>query len=131
MPHAPLARPDLQEASNRNRHARAIVTGFSRATPALADLWQQIERSLSDIPVLISEIIRLRSELAAVRLDRANLAAAGRAALAAGRAALAASQDGEPDPLSYLRDELAIQGFLAGHDATRDYLMRRHNWGRR
>jgi hypothetical protein len=96
--------PDLQEASDRNRHARHIVAGFSRATPALADLWQQIEDSLVDTPVLISEITRLHSELKAVRLDRANLAAAG-------RATLAAYHDGEPDPLSYLRDELDAQGF--------------------
>jgi len=125
VPDAPLAsRPDLQEASNRNRHARRIVTGFSRATPALADLWQQIERSLSDVPVLISEIIRLRSELGAVRLDLANPAAAA-------RATLAASQDAEPDPLLYLRDELAVQGFLAKHDAARDFQVRRHHRGRR
>jgi hypothetical protein len=96
--------PDLQEASDRNRHARHIVTGFSRATPALADLWQQIEHSLSDTPILIAEITRLRSELTTVRLDWANLAAAG-------RATLAAYHDGEPDPLSYLRDELDAQGF--------------------
>jgi hypothetical protein len=82
-----------------------MVTGFSRATPALADLWQHIDHSLSDIPILTAEITRLDGQLRAVRLDRANLAAAG-------RATLAASRDGDSDPLSFLRAELAAQGFL-------------------
>src|SRR5215468_5800388 len=76
---------DLREASSRNRRARRIVTGLSRAVPAVGELWQPIEGSLSDVPVLISEIIRLRREIGAGRLDRANLAAAARASLAAGR----------------------------------------------
>lgn len=106
VPYPPLTeRPDLQEAISRNDHARRIVTGFSRATPALADLWQQIDHSLSDVPVLIAGITRLDGQLHAVRLDRANLAAAGRATLAADR-------DGDPNPLSFLRAELAAQGFL-------------------
>ena len=106
MPYLPRTeRPDLLEAISRNSHARRIVTGFSRATPTLADLWQQIDHSLSDVPILTAEITRLDGQLRAVRLDRANL-------LAAARAILAASRDGEPDPLSYLRDELAAQGFL-------------------
>jgi hypothetical protein len=46
-----------------------------------------------------------------VRLDRANLAAAA-------FATIAAHQDGEPDPLSYLRDELGAQG----HDPNRGRL---------
>jgi hypothetical protein len=115
----PLARPDLQEARHRNHRARHILTNVSRGTPALADVWRQIERSLSDVPVLISEITYLSGEARAERLDRANLAAAG-------RATLAASLNGEPDPLSYLRDELAAQGFLAEPDAIRDDLMHRH-----
>ena len=91
MPNPPPAdTPDLQEAISRNSHARHIVTGFSRATPTLADLWQQIDHSLSDIPILTAEITRLDGQLRAVRLDRANLAAAG-------RATLAASQDGDPE----------------------------------
>jgi hypothetical protein len=44
-----------------------------------------------------------------VRLDRANLAAAG-------RATLAAAQDRDPDPFSFLRAELATQGFLQEHE---------------
>ena len=109
VPHPPLARPDLQQARHRNHRARHTVTGLSRAT-----LWQQIELSLSDVPALISEITHLSSEVRAVRLDRANLAAAA-------RAAFAASLDGDPDPLSYLRDELAAQGLLAGRGASGDY----------
>ena len=106
MPYLPSTeRPDLLEAISRNSHARHIVTGFSQATPTLADLWQHIDHSLSDVPILTTEINRLNGQLRAVRLDRANLAAAG-------RAALAASRDGDPDPLSFLRAELAAQGFL-------------------
>jgi hypothetical protein len=66
---------------------------------------------LSDVPVLISEIVCLRREISIRGLERANLAAAARAALAAGREA-------EPDPLWYLRDELAAQGLLPKDDAT-------------
>jgi ABC-type transporter Mla subunit MlaD len=105
----PAERLDLLEALSRNSHARRVITGFSRATPALADLWQQIDHSLSDVPILTTEINRLDGQLRAVRLDRANLAAAGRATLAAGR-------DGDPDPLSFLRAELAAQGFLEEHE---------------
>ena len=125
MPHKPPAsRPDLQEATTRNRHARRIVSGLSRATPVLASLWQQIDHSLSDVPVLTSEITRLHSELRAVRLDRANLAAAG-------RTTLAANQDGQPDPLSYLRDELTAQGFPGQHGAPDRYPTRQRHRGRR
>jgi hypothetical protein len=95
------------EVNVRAQTARNIITGFSRAIPTLSDLWQQVSDSLSDIPALISEVTRLASELASVRLDRADLAAAGRATLAAIR-------NGEPDPLSYLRDELTAQGFYRG-----------------
>ena len=98
---------NIQEVNARAQSAQHVITGFSRAIPNLADLWQQVTRSLSDIPILAAEITRLGSELTIIRLDRANLAAAGRATLAAYRA-------GEPDPLSYLRDELDAQGFTAG-----------------
>jgi hypothetical protein len=115
-PH-PASRPDLQEALTTNRRARHIATGFAHATPALADLWQQIGSSLSDVPVLISEITRLDGDLQAVHLNHANLAAAG-------RATLTASHDGEPDALSYLRDELTAQGFGLLRDATTAHRMR-------
>lgn len=103
----PASTINLQEVNARVESAQHIITGFSRTTPHLADLWHQVTHSLSDIPILIAEITRLGAELAIVRLDRANLAAAGRATLAAWRA-------GEPDPLSYLCDELDAQGFTAG-----------------
>jgi hypothetical protein len=124
VPNPPLARPNLQEARNRNHRARHLLTSVSRGTPALAEVWQQIELSLSDVPALASETAHLRSDIRAVRLGRANLAAAA-------QATLAASRDGEPDPLSYLRDELAAQGFLPEPDAATDDLMRRCHRGRR
>ena len=108
MPDTPSTlRINLLEVNARADTAQHVITGFSRAIPSLADLWQQITHSLSDIPILAGEIDHLGSELAIVRLDRANLAAAGRASLAADRA-------GESDPLLYLRDELTAQGFTAG-----------------
>jgi hypothetical protein len=112
----PASSPDLHEVGIRNRRARRVVAGCARATPVLGQLWQRIDRCLSDVPVLVAEIIRLRGEIDAGRLDRANLAAAARATLAA----LAAGRDAEPDPLWYLRDELAAQGLLSEHDATTD-----------
>jgi len=95
---------NLWEVNARADTARHIVIGFSRATPNLADLWQQINHALSDIPSLTAEISQLRGDLVVIRLHRANLAAAGRATLAAYR-------DSEPDPLFYLRDELGAQGY--------------------
>jgi hypothetical protein len=92
------------EVATRADSAQHVITGFSRAIPNLADLWQQVTRSLSDIPILIAEITRLGTELVSVRLDRADLAAAG-------RATIAAWHEGEPDHLSYLRGELDAQGF--------------------
>lgn len=105
MTHIPPASDTfLREAHARARIAHHIITGFAREIPALSEPWQQIDNSISDIPALIAEITRQVSTLAACRLSRANLAAAG-------LATLAAWHDGEPDPLSYLRDELAAQGF--------------------
>ena len=95
---------NLREVDARADSAAHIIAGFSRAIPNLADLWQQVTYSLSDIPVLIAEVTRLGAELTSVRLDRADLAAAG-------RATIAAWHDGEPDHLSYLRGELDAQGF--------------------
>jgi len=95
---------NLWEVKARADSAQHIIIGFSRAMPTLADLWQQVTHSLSDIPILAAEITRLRGELVVIRLRRANLAAAG-------RASLAAYGNRERDPLSYLRDELEAQGF--------------------
>jgi hypothetical protein len=99
-----IARIHLQEVNARCDTAQHIVTGFSRAMPNLADLWQQITHSLSDVPILTTEIGRLQSELILARLNRANLAAAAAAMIAAWR-------DGDRDPLFFLLDELEVQGF--------------------
>jgi hypothetical protein len=96
---------DPQEVANRNDTARQIIAGFSAAAPTLAEIWQQLEAALADVPILSAEITRLRAELAGTRMDRANL-------LAAARAVISAHLDGEPDPLSYLRDELAARAQL-------------------
>ncbi|HEY3957824.1 MAG TPA: hypothetical protein VGM53_31030 [Streptosporangiaceae bacterium] len=55
-------------------------------------------RAAADITALLSEVSRLHAALAAARLDAANL----RAAI---QSALGAAEDGEADPLAYLRDE--------------------------
>lgn len=94
----------LLEVNARADNAHHIVTGFETAYPALFRFWQQIKDSLSDIPALAAEVIRLGAALTTERRAHADLAAAGRATLAAVREA-------EADPLSYLRDELAAQGF--------------------
>lgn len=70
------------------------------ATPTLAGIWQQVDQALDDIPAVGAVIELLSAELARTRLDRANL-------IAAMRAALVAHVDGDADPLSYLREELA------------------------
>lgn len=105
MPNAPrnIEPVDLPEVATRNRTARHIVAGFSAT-----DIWQDLDTALADTPALSAEIARLRADLAGARLDLANLAAAA-------LATLAAYGDREPDPLSYLLDELRAQG----HDARR------------
>ena len=96
----------LVEVHARAENAYRVIIRFALTHPALADLWQQVNDSISDIPVLSAEITRLNGELADTRLSRANLAAASRATLIAWHGS-------EPDPMSYLRDELTTQG-LAG-----------------
>ena len=106
MPHAfPYTSIDLQEVSIRNDAARHIVVGFSIAMPSLAEIWRYLGDALNDVPLLSLEITRLSGELRHTRLDRANL-------VAAARATIAAYHDGETDPLSYLRDELAARASL-------------------
>jgi hypothetical protein len=95
----PYSTINIPEAMNRNRAAQEIVSGFTRATPTLSPAWQYIETALADARDLATEVARLTAELAAARLRHANAAAAMRATIGAER-------DGEPDPLSYLRDEL-------------------------
>jgi hypothetical protein len=91
--HAPRPTLDLDAVRTHLRDARA-----RRVSTAL---WTAI----ADVPVLIAEIDRLRTLLALARGQYANL-------LAAARAALAADQDGENDPLGYLRDEVDTYGQL-------------------
>jgi hypothetical protein len=103
---------DLPGVYARNDHARRVVAGFAAEMPSLSRLWQQVDRALADVPALGAACARLTAELAGTRLDRANL-------VAAMRAALAAHAQGEDDPLSYLRDELAGQHAPGGdHDAA-------------
>jgi hypothetical protein len=105
--HTPSVEPiPLQEARIRAEHAHHIVTGLANANPALNEIWQQIDNSIADIPVLVTEVIRLSGQLTTTRLARANLAAAGKASITAWR-------NGESDPFSYLNDELNAQGFLS------------------
>jgi hypothetical protein len=93
---------DLPEALTRNRTARQLAEGLAGQLPA--DVWHSLTTAFADTPVLAAEITELRTELAGVRLNRANLAAAA-------LATITAHHDGEPDPLSYLRDELRAQGY--------------------
>jgi hypothetical protein len=107
VPQPPSTSPiNLLEVSTRAEHARHIINGFSLTAPALADLWRQVTGALADIPALSAEIVSLRARLSTSRIDRANLAAAS-------RVAISAYLNGETDPLSYLRDELHVQGFGA------------------
>jgi hypothetical protein len=110
--HTPPPIVDLQEAAARNHVARRIIAGFTTALPTLGEIWQQLEGALADTPALSAEITRLRAELAGIRLDQANL-------LAAARAVITAYLDGEPDPLSYLRDELQARGQLPADPGSR------------
>ena len=57
--------------------------------------------AIADIPVLLVELERVLNLLTRSRTEFANL-------LAASRATLAAVKDYEPDPLTYLRDEVAV-----------------------
>jgi hypothetical protein len=99
----------LQEVTARNDTARSIINGFAAALPTLAHFWEQIDAALTDTAVLATEVLRLRVDLTEIRRLRADMAAAA-------RACLAAHHDGEPDPYSYLRDELHAQGFT-GQDS--------------
>ena len=80
-------RPTInQEAVLSHLHA-------ARLRPTPVAIWTAV----ADIPVLLAEIDRLARLLSRTRWDFADL-------LAAARATLAADHDGEPDPLTYLRD---------------------------
>lgn len=103
MPNRPRNSPanDLQEITVRHQLARDLTETAVALYPA--EIWQHLLAAFADIPPLTAEINRIRADLVGARLDRANLAAAA-------LAAIAAHNDGEPDPLCYLRDELRAQG---------------------
>jgi hypothetical protein len=98
---------DFGTVTTRNDIARDIIAGLAAVTSALTGAWRLIDAALADVPAVLAELGRVRTELDAVRLDRANL-------LAAIRACLAASDEGETDPLGYLRDELDSADPAAG-----------------
>jgi hypothetical protein len=89
----------FRQVTTSNDIARDIISGFAAVTPAIEGIWRLLDKALADVPATLAELDRVSIELEAVRLDRANL-------LAAIRACLAASDEGEPDPLGYLRYEL-------------------------
>lgn len=103
MPNRPRNTPanDLQEITARHRLARDLTETAAALYPA--EIWQHLLAAFADIPPLTAEINRIRADLVGARMDRANLAAAA-------LAAIAAHNDGEPDPLCYLRDELRAHG---------------------
>jgi hypothetical protein len=69
---------------------------------------QELTREdLANIARLLTEITSLHPQLSDARQRAANLEAAI-------RAALGAHSDGEPDPLSYLRDEIDYPGGTHG-----------------
>ena len=96
-PHSAI---DVPAIMSRNQAARDIVSGFASAAPILSVAWQHIGVALTDARNLATEVTRLSADLAIERLWRAN-------GLAAMRATISAQRDGEPDPLYYIRDELA------------------------
>lgn len=91
------------EITIRNEIERDIVAGFAAVTPTLAGVWRFVDKALADASAVFADLGRVRAELEAARPDRANL-------LAAMRATLAAHDEGESDPLGYLRDELDAPG---------------------
>jgi len=95
----------------RSDHARRIIAACTAATPAVHVMWEQVDHALADAPAMGAVIARLTAELAATRMDRANL-------LAAMRATIAAHADGDPDPLWYLRDELAARQAPSQRDGS-------------
>lgn len=96
---------DLQEVTTRHRIARDLVAGLAAAHSV--EIWDHLLTAFADIPALTAEITQLRASLVHARLDHSNLAAAA-------LAAITAHDDGEPDPLYYLRDELRAQGHATG-----------------
>jgi hypothetical protein len=101
---------DLHEVTARSRAALVIIEALAADQPG--HTWQYLTDAVTDTPALAAHIAALRVQLAEERLDHANLAAAG-------LATINAYEDDEPDPLSYLRDELAVQGYDLRHGKPR------------
>lgn len=101
-------RAQLGEITARNQIARQIIAGFAAEMPAAAGFWRQLDTALADNLTLAAEITRLSTELSSIRLSTANL-------IAAARATIAAHAAGEPDPLYYIRDELAARQMPSPH----------------
>lgn len=111
MPQTPCRTVNLGDVAARAQNAQHVLTGICLAMPGMDGLCRHVRDSLADIAPMATEIGCLRRDLARTRLDRANLAAAGRATVTAQR-------QGEADPLSYLRDELAAQGYAGPQGAA-------------
>ena len=106
MPDDSRTSDSLQEAATR--HHRIVQNLASLlATECSEEIWPYLDAVLADIPAMAGMINRPGADLAQARLNRANLAAAA-------LAVIAATRDGEPDALSYLRDELHAQGHETG-----------------
>jgi hypothetical protein len=101
---------DLHEVTARSRAALVVIGSLAAERPGR--FWQYLTDAVTDTMALAAEIAALDVQLAEERLDRANLAAAG-------LATINAYEDDEPDPLSYLRDELAVQGYDLRHGKPR------------
>jgi hypothetical protein len=93
QPHVPPLQIDLDESLGTLALELARVRICNQCQHSVPSL-------INDLARLVSEITRLHAALINERLISANL----RAAI---RAALGAHSDGETDPLSYLRDEIA------------------------
>lgn len=95
-PHTPRLRINLDEIVS------TIIIELARVQ-ACPQCQASVPGLTDGLAHLATEIIRLHSALIDERLISANL----RAAI---RAAIGAHDDGEPDPLGYLRDELPDAG---------------------
>jgi hypothetical protein len=100
-----LPRLAIDRAAVRDRYAAVLSTSDHR------EFIKALVQSVTDVPALVSEVDRLWLALVANRRLYANLAAAC-------RAAIAADEDGESDPLSYVRDEL-LHASLSSDDRGR------------
>jgi hypothetical protein len=96
---------DLQNVAARHQLAQGLAQAAAAEHPA--DIWRHLLAAFADIPALTAQVNYLRADLAGARLQHANLSAAV-------LAAIAAHDEGETDPLCYLRDELRAQG----HDVS-------------